>query len=243
MADRPFNPHQAVAPATEFDLSDAVRRWREGLSGSPALRADDLDELETHLRDSMASLETGGLSTREAFWVATGRIGAADGLDSEFAKVNADRVWLDRAVWMVVGSLGILAASSLVSVFASLTTIGIHQLTGRAAVVGPLGLAVYVVALCALFLILWRSGKRGNGISPRIAAWMKDHPVAGASGVALFLAFTQFSSALAATVSTRFMPMSTFGAVVQWRALSALFPILFWPVVLGWLLKRSAPDH
>ena len=73
MADRPFNAHQAVAPATEFDLSDGVRRWRESLSGSPALSAGDLDELESHLRDSIASLEACGLSAREAFWVGTSR--------------------------------------------------------------------------------------------------------------------------------------------------------------------------
>jgi hypothetical protein len=207
------------------------------------LSADDLDELESHLRDSIASLETRGLSAREALWVGTSRIGTTDGLDSEFAKVNAERVWLDRALWMVVGSLGILAASSLVSVVASLTTIAIHRLTDRAAVVGPLGLAVYVVALCALFVILWRAGSRGNGIPPRFAVWMNDHPVAGASGVALFLACTQFGSMLTANLSIRFMPLSTYGAVLQWRALSALLPVLFWPVVLGWLLKRTAPGR
>jgi hypothetical protein len=242
MADRPFNPHQAVAPAPEFDLSDAVRRWRESLSGRPALRAGDVDELESHLRDSVASLEACGLSAREAFFVGTGRIGTTDGLDSEFAKVNLERVWLDRALWMVAGSLGILAASSLVSVVASLTTVAIHQLTDRAAVVGPLGLGVYVVALCALFLILWRLGSRGSGVAWRVAAWMKDHPAAGAAGVALFLVITQFSSMLTASLTARFMPLSTYGAVLQWRAFSALLPVLFWPVVLGWLLKRTAPS-
>ena len=100
MADRPFNPHQAVAPATPFDLSDAMRPWRENLSGSPALRAEDVDELESHLRDSIASLETRGLSAREAFWVGASRIGPTDGLDSEFAMLNAERVWLDRAEWL-----------------------------------------------------------------------------------------------------------------------------------------------
>jgi uncharacterized membrane-anchored protein len=240
MADRPFNPHQAVAPATGFDLNDSVRRWRENLSGSPALRVDDLDELESHLRDSISSLEGAGLSAREAFWVGTSRIGTTDGLDDEFAKVNVERVWLDRALWMVAGSLGILAASSLVSLFANLATVAIQLFTGRAAVVGPLGLSVYAVALGALFLMLWRAGSRGRGVAWRVASWMKAHPVAGATGVALFLALGSFSSTLTASLSARFMPLSTYGSVLQWRALSALLPVFFWPIVLGWLLERTA---
>ena len=243
MADRPFSTHQAVAPATRFDLSDSIRRWRQNVSGSPALCADDLDELESHLRDSIASLETRGLSAREAFWVGTSRIGTEDGLDSEFAKVNRERVWLDRALWMVVGSLGVLAASSLVSVFASLTTIAIHLLTDRVAVVGSIGLAVYLLALCALVLMLWRSGRRGTGVAWRAAAWVKSHPVAGATGVALFFAFHSVSSMLTNSLAARVTPIATYAMALQWRWFSVVLPVLFWPIVLGWLLKRTAADH
>jgi len=243
MADRPFNPHEAVAPATRFDLNDSVRQWRESLSGSPALCADNLDELESHLRDSMASLEAAGLSAREAFWVGTSRIGATDGLDSEFAKVNRERVWLDRALWMVVGSLVVVAASSLVSVFATLATVAIQLLTGRAGVVASVGLAVYVAALCALFLILWRSGSRGSGAAWRMAAWMRAHPIAAAGGVAVFFALSFVGSALTTSLAVRVMPLSTYGATLQWRWFSVLFPVFFWPAVLGWLLKRTSPGR
>ena len=74
MADSPRHPHQALADPAEFDVDNAVRGWRERLSGSPSFRPDDLEELESHLRDSVAGLETTGLSPREAFWVASSRM-------------------------------------------------------------------------------------------------------------------------------------------------------------------------
>ena len=152
--------------------------------------------------------------------------------------MNPERVWLERALWMVVGSLGILAASSLVSVFASLTTVGIQRLTGGPA--GPVGLGVYVAALCALLAMVWRSGRQGKGVAWSVAAWFKAHPVAGATGVALFFALSAVSSTLTGLLAGRLMPGSAYATALQWRWFSVVLPVLFWPVVLGWLLKRTA---
>ena len=89
-----------------FNLNRAIYLWRQRISGSPAVRGKDMDELEDHLRDSIASLELRGLTAQEAFYVAQHRLGASDVLQNEFGKVNRSQVWLDRALWMVLGSLG-----------------------------------------------------------------------------------------------------------------------------------------
>jgi len=88
---------------TRFDLNQEIQRWRENLGRSPSFESDNLEELESHLRDSISSLEGKGLSLAEAFLIAVRRIGAGDAVESEFGKVNTRSVWLDRFLWMLVG--------------------------------------------------------------------------------------------------------------------------------------------
>jgi hypothetical protein len=77
--------------AIEFDLNMALRLWREQLSQSPQFRPENLDELESHLRDSMASLQTKGLSAEESFLIGARRVGSAAALEREFAGENGGR--------------------------------------------------------------------------------------------------------------------------------------------------------
>ena len=90
--------------ATPFDLNQEIQRWRETLGQSPAFRSENLYELETHLRDSIAVLQRQGLSAEESFLVAVKRLGKTGSLEAEFAKQNAQSIWLDRALWMLIGA-------------------------------------------------------------------------------------------------------------------------------------------
>jgi len=87
---------------TAFDLNHAVQSWRENLATSPSFRGENLDELESHLRDSIATLQNRGLSADESFLIATRRIGADGALAAEFGKVNQSAVWLDRFLWILI---------------------------------------------------------------------------------------------------------------------------------------------
>lgn len=82
-----------MADAIEFDLNTAVRLWREHLSQSPQLRPENLDELESHLRDSMIALQGRGLSVEESFLIGARRVGSAAALEREFAAENGGRGW------------------------------------------------------------------------------------------------------------------------------------------------------
>jgi hypothetical protein len=73
---------------SEFDLNIALRRWLERLGQSPQVKAENLKELESHVRDSVVQLQTKGLSSEESFLVATHRVGSAEKLEPEFAKIN-----------------------------------------------------------------------------------------------------------------------------------------------------------
>jgi len=103
MAYRASNIDQIMENRPEFDLDSALQRWRENLAESPNFRPGDLQELESHLRDSILAWQAKGLLAEEAFLIATRRLGAAGCLASEFAKVNQNGVWLHRVMWMVIG--------------------------------------------------------------------------------------------------------------------------------------------
>lgn len=94
---------------TSFDLDQAIQQWRERLAQSPALHQESLNELETHLRDSIAILERSGLSQVEAFTTATRRLGGERQLQNEFAKLSFFGRWLNclgrmtTTTWKVQG--------------------------------------------------------------------------------------------------------------------------------------------
>jgi len=88
-----------------FDLNHALQQWRASLQNLGGFSADELEELEGHLRESISVLHARGLSAQEAFTIATRRLGSERQLSDEFAKANPQRIWTERAMWMVVGVL------------------------------------------------------------------------------------------------------------------------------------------
>ena len=76
-----------------FDIEGNVREWKDHVRARGGVSEADLDELEAHLRDELAALAGAGLAPDEAFLVAVKRLGTADPLSGEFAKVNADHLW------------------------------------------------------------------------------------------------------------------------------------------------------
>jgi hypothetical protein len=85
---------------TPFDLNEAIRRWQINLGASPAFKADNLEELESHLRASVQRLQSKGLSEEEGFLIALRRIGERSLLEREYAKVHPSRAWATAALWM-----------------------------------------------------------------------------------------------------------------------------------------------
>jgi hypothetical protein len=100
--------------STPFDLDQALRQWRASLENLGEFRAEELEELEGHLRESISALHVRGLPLQEAFMIATRRLGSDRQLSAEFAKANPQRLWTGRAMWMAGG---VLAASSLAMVY------------------------------------------------------------------------------------------------------------------------------
>lgn len=102
MAGRPRNALQTMA-TSPFDLNRSLQEWRRRFDASATIRTENLDEMEAHLRESMAALVRAGLSEEEAFLVASRRLGPSDALEAEYAKIHPGDVRRTRAAWMLAG--------------------------------------------------------------------------------------------------------------------------------------------
>ena len=70
-----------------FDLEKALAAWRRSLQYNRAFTADDLDELEQHLRDQVAGLVALGLNEEAAFRHALREMGNYGTAEAEYRKV------------------------------------------------------------------------------------------------------------------------------------------------------------
>ncbi len=80
-------------PEEQSGLEDQIAQWRTYLVRQRAVLADDVAELEDHLRDQVASLTGAGLTADEAFLVAVKRLGDLDTISREFAQEYSERLW------------------------------------------------------------------------------------------------------------------------------------------------------
>ena len=164
---------------TPFDLNQAIQRWRDNLGQAPALRGENLVELESHLRDSVTGLEAQGLSAEEAFMVSSQRIGKVDLLGAEFEKVSRGTVWIDRLLWMLIG-LQIWALVSgpvglISNVAVSLGLVGGNfdfATHGRALPVMLFALVRLLALVGSLTICWWLIVRKGQSFASRIERFL-----------------------------------------------------------------------
>jgi hypothetical protein len=83
----------AVQGPLDADVEAQIGQWRGYLTRHRAISANDVDELETHLRDQMGDLARSGLAPDEAFLVSVKRLGGLDEVSREFAREHSERLW------------------------------------------------------------------------------------------------------------------------------------------------------
>ncbi len=77
----------------DSSLESQIAAWRRYLRRHASIGADDIAEMEDHLREQIADLTAVGLSDDEAFMVALGRLGSVDEISREFAREHSERLW------------------------------------------------------------------------------------------------------------------------------------------------------
>jgi hypothetical protein len=180
---------------TPFDLETAIEKWRAELAQSAAFKQENLNELESHLRDSTARLQSSGLSSEEAFWIATRRIGHGGALENEFGKMNRKAVWLQRVLWMLVGVQLWHVASGIAAFGRNALTISIRGASTQLGIPEEpfwimSGVAVWLGAFAATIWLCWYClFKKGDAIVSWIGSRVNSTWKAVLCFVALSLAW------------------------------------------------------
>jgi hypothetical protein len=84
------------------DLQKLIEGWRKSAGAAGNVSAETLDELESHLRESVEAFQRGGMGLAEAFDMAAGQLGTAPAIASEFAKLEQSLWWPAKAVVGIV---------------------------------------------------------------------------------------------------------------------------------------------
>ena len=87
-----------------FDLDKAIASWRRTMTYNRAFTADDLDELEQHVRDQVAALRGQGLAEKEAFRRTMREMGSYNEAEAEYRKVYWGKLRrrgqrIDELIW------------------------------------------------------------------------------------------------------------------------------------------------
>jgi hypothetical protein len=225
--------------ATQFDLNDALRQWREALAASPALRRDDLDQLEAHLRDGTKHWMAKGLTPSEAFSVAKGRLGAEQQIAGEFAKINAREVWVDRLLWIAAGSIAIQAIMGLAHAASFVAAAAFLNWWQDGVLGSQVAVLVFVVTLAATLVSLWKVGASRSKSVSKVFHWFEKHPAW--SGLLALGALT--GHLIVSILPARFLPLQDWRTLAIGQQYVGLLSIFLWPLALVWLLALRRPKY
>ena len=226
---------------TPSDLNTILRRWREEVGASGTLGRQDLDELESHLRDSVQNLEQGGLSAEEAFHVASRRLGTAGGLVAEFAKVNWQEVWMTRLLWMVAGIILAHALDSLLGISANLAVSASSSLALKGQFLGMVGVGARWLTVVVAAGVVWRLIGKHALSTHKTNAPSARHPMRTTLLVIGCLMLGAVLSFATQVLVLRHHSPSDLGTLTLWRSYDRLLmPLIVWPGLLFLLLRRRA---
>lgn len=94
---------------TETYLENQIQVWKRTFAKRSEISKDNLEELESHLRDEIQLLKSEGLSEMEAFLVARHRLGDEECLAEEYKKVNPFNHLFNKLKPYILGALGVIA--------------------------------------------------------------------------------------------------------------------------------------
>jgi|GEM_PF-1658635 len=154
-----------------FDLNLAIHQWRRRFTQATPVRGDSIDEMEAHLRDSVAALQRQSLTQEEAFLVASRRMGPSDTITAELAKVHPGDVRRNRAGWMLAGVFVFILITDFASLVSGMTVLlgNLWSIDGlRLGWLGVVasGLALTAAAL-AIFSVVFGRKSSNTAVSDR----------------------------------------------------------------------------
>lgn len=211
-----------------FDLDEQLEQWRKRFTGTEVMRSSDIEELEQHVRDSVAALTSNGLNAEEAFVIATYRVGTPGPVEREFAKVNGSHVWSQRVFWMAAGVLGYVVCGLAIRAIASLSQVIVSLAGGTGTPVGytAVGITWLGWTVVAASLYRRRNEHSRKPLFTRLSAGVIGSCVAFAVTVATVMNFGSQA------VLARLMPLSELGQAMTISTAADAMSTVLKPLVL-----------
>jgi hypothetical protein len=221
-----------------FDLERQIEDWKAEFASRPALRRADVEELEQHLRDALPSLSSAGLTSEEAFFIATRRVGPPAALEREFAKVNGTHLWSQRVFWIALGALGYVVCRLVIGTAASVAQALAGLAGGSGVDVGYAGLAVVCAGWMAAAAALYRQR------DARLEVWAIRPAGAVAVGATLALVLAVSMNFAGEFVLFQLMPAvdaarATFLTTLAARTAAVLVPLALFIAMLFRMRERA----
>jgi hypothetical protein len=129
-----------------FDLEKATSEWRQRMLAVGINAPVPLEELEIHLREDIERQVRSGLSARQAFEFAAGKIGQAPEIKREFKKIDAS---MEPQKIIKLAGVICVAVALLCPLFEFCPFLSAHELS---LMTKMLGLAVYAATVAAIVL-------------------------------------------------------------------------------------------
>lgn len=225
-----------------FELEQAIQEWKTCISRIETMRSYDAEELEQHLRDSIADLIRNGLSEHEAFLIATKRVGEPETLGREFGKVNSGFVWGQRMFWMLSGVLFFEVVQFSISAIASVAQLLTTFAGGDGTAIGAA--SVGMTLLCWLGLALWlRHGSTDldSHSLPRVLLKCRGKAICvGVAAILLVATLAKFGSQISLYQLTAIEDIGMAALITAWAntSLTVLIPLVLLVIMLS-IRKRA----
>jgi hypothetical protein len=225
-----------------FNLEENLRNWRENFQSAEAMRGSDVDELDQHVRDSIAGLQSKGLSEQEAFAVATHCVGGSELLAGEFAKVNGRHMWTQRVFWMIAGVLVFWVSQISIAALSSIGEVAAALWSGNGIVMAIVPIGITVLAWSAIAFTVRKCCIRESGFSwwPVSSTRLTVGIVAAILVGTLTSGFSRMAFMTTATMSEIGRAM-IIGSVAN-SLLSIIGPLVLLVVVLA-MRQRPEPSY
>ncbi|NUQ81907.1 MAG: hypothetical protein HUU10_09885 [Bacteroidetes bacterium] len=141
-------------------LNDEIQLWLSRIADRSNLSPEDMEELESHLMDSIDHLKASGLREDEAFLIAVRRLGSENELISEWSDSFATKIWKNLGKPDTPPDQDIIkrenyltAAMYLLIALASLLPSFIGEGMNDPRLLYPLNVSMMVVPFIALFYL------------------------------------------------------------------------------------------
>lgn len=105
--------------STRNVMNPRLQEWRRALEARGLWSRAQLDELEGHIEDGAASLQSKGLTEDEALLISMRRLGSGAALTEEYGRSGVRSAWGIRVYWMAVGVLGVQLWRAVATLVAS----------------------------------------------------------------------------------------------------------------------------